>query len=247
MGRGSIARVPSPDIVLLNRFLSAYDRLDELIRDRLGRGRGDSHTALLNEIARSNAAVRSNLRLLKRLAELRNLVQHDAERTNLYPFAIPGAAVVERYEKIVASFLDEPLAIDRCVRRDKLYTAKTTDTIVEIMTTMAKRGFSQVPVIDGDQLVGVFSESTPFAVVTQEKELLIDGTLELNAVRAYLKLDRQINESFAFVGRTAKWSDVESLFSENRRQVRRLGAVFVTERGRASERLLGMITPWDLA
>ena len=47
--------------------------------------------------------------------------------------------------------------------------------------------------------------------------------------------------------RKATVADVEELFAEEIKDQKRLAAVFITETGKAGEKILGLVTPWDLA
>jgi len=161
--------------------------------------------------------------------------------------AVPDIRAVELYEQIVHGVKHEPTAIDRCVPRAKLFVADMLDNVVHVMTTMAKHGYSQAPVLDSGVVIGVFSESTPFSMVASESGVLIDRGMTIQDCRQFLDLDRQVNETFLFISRAATWAKVEDLFVSNRENARRVGAVFVTESGNGSEKLLGMITAWDLA
>lgn len=231
----------------VHRFLSAYDALDDLMRAQLGRHSGDSHTAMLTAFADSNSAVRAHLGTLKRFAELRNLLQHDADRRRWPAMAVPDIRAVELYEQIVHGVKYEPTALERCVPRSKLFVADMPDRVVDVMKTMAKHGYSQAPVLESGVVIGVFSESTPFSMVASESEVLIDRGMAIRDCRQFLDLDRQVNEAFLFISRAATWAAVGDLFVSNRENARRVGAVFVTENGKRTEKLLGMITAWDLA
>lgn len=237
--------MPTQDLV--HRFLTAFDQLDAVMREHLGRGPGDAHAGVLEAFATKNSVVRRERTTLRRCAELRNLLQHAPDRARFDPFATPNEKLVERYEEIVRAVVNEPRAGERSVARSKLFVATLSDPVVATMETMAVRGYSQVPVLDDERIIGVFSESTPFAIVAETKELLLDRSWKLDDIRKHLAIDRQINERFEFIARAARWTSVEELFTEMREQGRRLGAVFVTENGKPNERLLGMITPWDLA
>jgi hypothetical protein len=78
-------------------------------------------------------------------------------------------------------------------------------------------------------------------IVEVGEDATLDGVADL------LPLDAHSSETFAFVGRDVLAPDVVALFQDALRRSERLGAVFVTQSGRSCERLLGMLTSWDMA
>lgn len=55
------------------------------------------------------------------------------------------------------------------------------------------------------------------------------------------------SEVFDFIGRDALLAHVTLKFQVNLKNKQRLGAVFVTDKGSKDEKVLGLITAWDVA
>jgi len=62
-----------------------------------------------------------------------------------------------------------------------------------------------------------------------------------------LSLDCEKSEGFRFMSADATVAEAASLFKESLKRHSRLGAVFVTEDGKRSQKLLGLLTVWDIA
>ena len=70
---------------------------------------------------------------------------------------------------------------------------------------------------------------------------------DIGQFREFLTLEGHKNESFPFHPRNVTAAAVAQQFNEYVEQNRRIGAVFITENGQRNQRLLGMITAWDIA
>jgi hypothetical protein len=62
----------------------------------------------------------------------------------------------------------------------------------------------------------------------------------------YLPLNAHKGEKFIFLPRKTELADVYELFSKAIKAHERIGMVFISETGKASEKPLGIITAWDL-
>ena len=52
---------------------------------------------------------------------------------------------------------------------------------------------------------------------------------------------------FLFTGKETAINELSDIFEEASRDGRKVGMIFVTEHGRDTEKLLGIITAWDVA
>ena len=111
---------------------------------------------------------------------------------------------------------------------------------------MENRGYSHIPVLTKNKgIFGVFSVGTLFSFAKNNPKGTIEG-LTLRDMSAYLPPEKHTTEKFAFVSPEASLYDIKELFRIPGPNHRRVVAVFVTEDGRQSSPLLGMITPWDV-
>lgn len=63
----------------------------------------------------------------------------------------------------------------------------------------------------------------------------------------FIPFDKHESEYFAFVSKDALLIDVEEIFKDGLKDNKRIATVFITETGNEKEKLLGLITAWDLA
>jgi len=62
---------------------------------------------------------------------------------------------------------------------------------------------------------------------------------------SYFKLDNNPNYFYAFVGRNELAIDTKDMFADERNG-KRCGLAFITESGKSSETVLGIVNAWDL-
>lgn len=227
------------------RFLTLFDEIDALLRVRMGRTkRRMAHPELLDHFSRSDVTIRSNLTLMREMANVRNLVQHNSP---WFPFVVPNDAAVNLYERIYRRLSTPCTAFSISVPASKVFTASLDSSIVDTMKVMARKGYSQAPVLEDGVVDGVFSESTPLSIVEATGEFLVTRGDVLRDIRKHLGLQRAVNEHFLFVRKEAALDELVALFDSNRREEKRIGAVFVTASGHKRDPLLGLITAWDVA
>ena len=225
-------------------FLDLYRQLEETLEQRFresGRKYGSVVMDFMNDD--EGAPFREDLNVCR---EVRNLLSHHA--------AIHGQSVVEPSEALIGvlreviEYVRRPQpAMDFATPRDKLMIAYLDQSALRVMREMQKRGFSHVPVIQHGEFKGVFSVSTVFSYVIDEVGHGMDKRTTIGDFGELLKLDNHETERFEFVSKKASYWDVRDQFERKRGQhTKRLVAIFVTENGQFGERLLGMITPWDV-
>ncbi len=62
----------------------------------------------------------------------------------------------------------------------------------------------------------------------------------------FIQTDGRPNEIFSFVSRQELLATAKERFAKSLEGQQRLGAIFITESGSPTEKLLGLLTPWDV-
>ncbi len=228
------------------RFLALYNKLDSLMKERLGRDDGFSHTRMVNELARKDILFRRYESELKSLARLRNAIVHNRYPDQADPIAEPHEYVVNRYEKIIDQVFNPPKALSIAVRRKEIYTTTLEANAIRVMRTMNQNRYTHVPVLNNEKMIGVFSENTVFSYIA-ENRIFIEEQARIEDFLDFIPMEKHKGEHFIFIDRDTLVSDVEEMFRCELEGHRRLAVVYITENGRQDEELLGMITPWDIA
>ncbi|NLA85224.1 MAG: CBS domain-containing protein [Clostridiales bacterium] len=231
-----------------SEFITIYNEIDEYMRRELNQDKWISHSELIRRMARTNKVFKAYMDDLLSYARLRNAIVHNPEKRNAHPIADPHDYVIEKYKKIRDSVLSPAIALDTiAVRSENIYTASLDDKVLDVMLTMNKYAYTYVPIIEDERLIGVFSENTVFSYIVNTGNVLLDKDAKIKEFSKFIPIDKHESESFAFVSRGTPVIDIEDMFAKELRQGKRLAVVFITDTGDPDEKLLGLITAWDIA
>src|SRR3989344_966700 len=230
-----------------DKFLAIYNEIDHYMRGFLNAREYVDHGALLRQMSEKNRLFTDYYKDLKLFAELRNLLVHNPYPDRSNPLMIPHDYITQKYEEIKNSIMRPKKAIDIAVRRELIYTTTLDANAVDVMAEMDDKTYTHVPVIEQDKMIGVFSENTILAYLVDHKDAIIMKDTKVSEFKEFIGLDSHKSEYFEFVSRNALLVEVEALFQEGLRERKRIAVVYITEHGERDEKLLGMITAWDVA
>ena len=223
-------------------FIDLYKQLEDELEVKYSREKRRYSSVIFEYInSEESAPVREALDLCR---EIRNLMTHNADIGG-EPVVEPSAAVVEALREALAYVRRPPLAIDFATPSGKIRSATLSDRVLRVMADMEKNGFSHIPILDRTKFVGVFSISTVFSCVLHDPEVKISAETTVRDLARMLPIERHV-ENFAFVSRNTTCMEARRLFERIKGRNQRLSVLFITEHGKRDERLLGMLTPWDL-
>lgn len=228
-------------------FLKHFDRIHQRISSKTHNGSFEysSFASDLRELKNKGKIGPKNFDALMKFADFRNL---DAHSNHLAPhFAEPHSDIVKLIETIANEIDPEAKAFDYAVTSNQIYSAKLVDNAKEIIQYMIDNIFTHVPILDEkDKLIGVFSESSVFNYFGTHDEIILDNTITISEFEDFIRIDARPNEVFRFVSRQELFATIKQMFIKSSDQQRRLGAIFITENGSPAEKLLGLLTPWDV-
>lgn len=220
------------------RFIAAYNRIDQGLRDIYSIKRTLSFADLIRKVATVNTVVSKYQEDLLDYGRLRNAIVH---RTGDEIIAEPNTAVVENIE-MVARLVNTPPKVIDCLRLRKVYSVKGDTTLKDVISEMSKSGYSVVPVYIEQTLVGVINRKM---IVDSIGKFIIQGQ-DINKA-----INRPVSESLELFNETNHYEvapvsiTVENLlymFNQNRK----LSSVILTENGNYSEPAQMVIVSADL-
>ena len=113
------------------------------------------------------------------------------------------------------------------------------------MAKMNKQGFSNVPVLDSNLFMGVFSTSTVFEYILKNPENPINFKTTIRDI--YRNIDiKNHSGNYVFVPINSSLLEARKIFERVEGKNRRVSVIFITKNGKSDERILGLLTPWDL-
>ena len=224
-------------------FIDLYKRLESVIRSKYDVPQEIGAVSWLIHNERGFIGVRDELNYCR---EVRNLLQHN-ERVRGDYAVIPSAGMIETIKSTISRIEGIPRAIDMCVKTSDICSASISDAMLPAMRVMCSKTYTHLPILEDGRVTGVFSAKSLLSHIIEDGVTRLDETMTFEQVAGLLPLDRHGSETFAFVPQEMLATNVAELFQQARKQSKRLGVVFVTAHGKQSERLLGMLTAWDMA
>lgn len=225
----------------VDRFLEMYREIEELLALQYSDNRKYSSSIMEYINDRSNPFYREELNTCR---EIRNLLTHHADIGGK-PIVEPSDDVMELLEKILHYISNPPLVMECATPFERVMITDLGQRAFSVMHKMKGRGFSHVPVLDKGRFIGVFSISLPFAY-TLEHERGITRNFTVGDFGKLLKIDNHCTERFLFVPKSMTIRQAGRAFEAVGSDKKRLAMMLITENGRTQEKILGVLTPFDV-
>ena len=235
------------DIILNSRkFLDIYDELNELMEEELKVDHGFGHVKMIKELAHNRRITsREKDDLIFFATALRNTMIHNTYKECTGPIIEPNDYIVSRYNCIMNKIKNPPIALDIAIK--DIYSVTMESVALDVMKKMNKNTFTHVPVYKNERILGVFSENSIFSYMVENEGVLIDGDVKIKVFENFIPLEKHESEFFKFVPKDKLVIDIEEMFQTELVNRKRLSVVFITESGKPTEKILGLITAWDVA
>lgn len=219
-----------------NRFLTAFHRIEQSMKDIIGTNDHLSFYKLVELSKRKNAVVRRFEEDLKEYATLRNAIVHHQTSTE-YAIAEPHDEIVQALEAIDEA-LAKPVTVGEMFAR-KVSTLQAQDTLLDALVMIRDKQFTQIPVYEGNVFVGLLTAVgiTFWLANHVEKE---DISWEMT-IESTLQHEKK-KENHLFVPREMSIFEAEELFKEAMAKGKRLEALLITDK----DGLVGIVKPLDL-
>jgi predicted transcriptional regulator len=225
-------------------FVRLYEALMHEVNQRAGREGWKSFE--LDAAAEKDARVRRVRKMLGYVRDIRHLLQHPQHKSDGSALEI-SAPFLEEVQNLLGFLRKTETASTIGVARGKIYVAQPSETLGKLADLMKQKGYSHLPILDGDDVVvGLFNEAAVFDVLWSQNELIIDRSTLLSVLLEHCKLTDERTEIFRFVKPQTSHDELVKSFRALGSANRRLGAVFVTASGKAKEPIQRMITAWDV-
>lgn len=224
-------------------FLNLYKTLEELLTEKYGKtssGWGSVVVQFMND--KEGRKYKEQLDLCR---EIRNLLSHHPD-INGESVIQPSQAMLDFLNEVIEFVKRPPRALDFATPFEEILKANLSQKIMPLMKKMERRGFSHVPILDSGEFVGVYSVSTLFMYILDNKILAPNYDMEIRDFIDYIPLDIHTTERYAFLPKYATVVQAQSMFEQPSKRSKRLAAIFITDNGDRNGRLLGMLTPWDV-
>ncbi|MDO4978070.1 MAG: hypothetical protein Q4E53_12505 [Eubacteriales bacterium] len=223
-------------------FLEKYREMEYCIRSKYHLDHFASAVAFLEKHAEFTEIEED----LKYCREVRNLLTHKPQVHKQYCVE-PSYEMIELIEHVIETLEKPPVIMDIAVPVSKILYKDYSSNFIDTLKEMNERSFGNVPILQDGIVQGVLSEKAIVNFIVQEDQFHLSKELTLNDIKNYLSLENDRKEYYRFVKKDSLISEVSELFHDGINKGARIGMVFITKNGRKEEKLLGIVTAWDLA
>jgi predicted transcriptional regulator len=223
---------------LIEEFLCAYNTIDKNLRQRLNVDRKLSFVQIVKDFSREHPAW-LNVDLLDTAAEVRNFLVH-GQRTPHEPLVVPAQGLVDQMKTACQKLTDPEKVVPRFQRPVESVMPK--DSLAQVLKRIAECGYSQFPIYNGTAFQGLLTENgiTRWLAHHVARKLSLIELEEIPVNEVFHEEEQRLN--WSFVPRNEPVITVRELFST----LDLLEAVLITQSGTRKEKLLGIITRWDI-
>ena len=223
-------------------FLDLYKEIEELLKNK-GMKNGRSSMMMQFIASPDGRPYKDDLNVCR---EIRNILTHCPDIDGEPPL-IPSDSSINTLKKVYEYLSAPPRALDRAAKGNDLLCAKLSSHVIPVMHKMVQMGYSHIPVFENGVLYGVFSISTVFSKALDSREDPVTKDTLIRDFADYLPIDKHVCETFLFASRDTTLIEAEAMFeSQKGPEQNRVAAIFITHNGTCRERILGMLTPWDV-
>lgn len=231
-----------------SKFITIYNEIDVYMRKFLKVDNNVSHVKLIKDIGKRNKIFRNYKDELISFADLRNLIVHNPNKRYADPIFEPHDNLVKYYHDILDKINNPPLALNTiAIRANDIYKTTLDSNAIDVIQTMNKNTYTHVPVVEDEKIIGVFSENTVLSYIADKEEMLLINDALIKDFLDFIPFDKHGSEYFEFVSKDTLVFDIEDIFKKGLKNNKRIATVFITENGSENEKLLGLVTAWDVA
>ncbi len=228
---------------LIEQFLAAFNSIEQILRKHLGEEAKApfTFTSLLKDYERMHRSGSdcADCDYLRMAAKLRNVLVHGPTKPYQH-VAVPTLPVVERLERICQRLTNPPLVVPRFQTQVEITTPD--DSLAGVLRRIREKDYSQFPVYDGKKFRGLLTENgiTRWLAHHVSKEMSL---VELDDVPVRQVLpEEEKRQNWLFVACDKTVDEAKALFAAKEL----LEAVLITQSGNPGEKLIGIITRWDV-
>lgn len=220
------------------RFLKAYNQLDYTIKNLYNFKRGMPFSDCIRRAVPLNSVIRKFEDELVDYSRLRNAIVHSTQNDDEI-IAIPKKEVVEKLEHITKLVCTPPKVYDTVCQKDVL-CVESDVSIKKTISLIAKSGYSNIPVIKNDEILGVANGQK---ILNKIGNVINDNGDVCEYINKTKVEDVITNSNFyAIASKNATISEILDMFNENRK----LTVILITPNGNYLEMPIGIVTVSDI-
>lgn len=221
--------------------MAAFNEIEQLFRSKLGADEYVDYAQLEREYGDKYRLPVPQRKALRAFRELRNAIVH-GKYFGGRPIAEPVREVVDEIECLRDLLVSPPIALAVLGKRD-VRVARIDEHIRTVLEHVRRFDYSQLPVYEGQQYVGILTTNT-IARWLASQLMLNEGLAEEETVRQVLTFSED-HERALLVRRTITAAEAIDKLSHGGANGAPVTALIITDRGLRSETPLRVIAVSD--
>lgn len=223
-------------------YLMKYTELETFLRKRNSRKTDDKYHFNIFQ----DKDIRREREKWDLYREIRNLLTHEE-------VFLTGMTVSESLYKSFVGDVDKikhpQKVIDIAVPESKIYKVTEDEKINNVIQIMLDKNYTCTPVVNEKNVIlGVFSAHSLMLYFNKHKQEILEDTsaIRIKDFYNFCNLYNNPDIAFKFVSRKTTVNEVKDMFKDNFKNNTRLEVIFITDTGKNTEKVLALLTPWDL-
>ena len=230
------------DINRTEEFLDKYKQMEAIVRNEYNLGNNDS---VINFLINNNDfnEIENELDLCR---DTRNLLSHNPKINGEYA-VYPSEEMIKLLDKVIQKVAKPLKASNVMVKKSELCYMGMLDKVQDAIVNMKENSYKYIPILEDGVLVGLFSAKTVLDIMVGEGADIFDNDITFEKIKKYIAVENIASKTFSFVGNSTLVSEIKDVFKEDVDNKERINIIFVTQHGKQEEKLLGIITAWEIA
>ncbi|MFW5888779.1 MAG: CBS domain-containing protein [Bacillota bacterium] len=227
-------------------FLKLYNDLDKYLRVKHFNNH-PSYTSYVKKIFyiknhKLNPIIQNNYNfdLLKKAGDIRNIIAHNSD------VIVPSDSFIEQFETLVNEITRPKLVYQIMTNYSDLHTINLNGQITEAIQIIKDKGYSTIPIIKQNKIIGLFTEKSLFDFLTIEGNDNINKSMTLEDIKEAIDLDNKPRQYYQYIPKDLTVYEAYEIFSEDFKGKRELILLLVTHSGKETEKILGIVALRDL-
>ena len=221
------------------RFLDLYRRLEQIAISYYQFPADGTAVSRLEKLSEYKS-VASELRYCR---EVRALLSHKPQIGGEYAVT-PSEAMCGLLEDLIAKIEKPSRCIDVSPPLSEIVCADPDDKLLPLIRTMTKRGLSNLPILYEGRVVGILSAASVLSYQSNHGFILNEST-PVRELEKYTSLSAN-GKKYHFMKSGDPTLSAVSLIRSRFHKGERVAMILLTENGTKNEKLLGILTPWDV-
>lgn len=172
--------------------------------------------------------------------ECRNRISHDGYEND---FIFYGDEMIKKLDEVIEEIKHPYKVYDKSTKN--VYSANLNDNVREKMKKMMENNYTHIPIYDNNKLVGIFSEGVLFNYLYENEIVEIDENTLFKDIKDFISFNNS-KEIIKFASRNRLYDDICLEFINEFKKGSKLSCVLVTENGKEEEKVIGILTAWDI-